>query len=145
MIPHRVFGQREDVPYLRREGVYLIPHRGDLAAVIRTPKGLFLLGGGLEPGESPEDCLIRECREESGHLPLIGERICSAETFAVHPTLGYFHPVQTYYAGDLAQKVCPPTEGDHTLLWVEYSILKGTLFSPMQNWALDEAFKTPGR
>ena len=35
-------------------------------AVVRTPQGLFLAGGGIEPRETPHDAVVREMREECG-------------------------------------------------------------------------------
>src|SRR5690348_507177 len=35
-------------------------------AVVRTPHGLFLPGGGIEPGETPGETIVREVREECG-------------------------------------------------------------------------------
>ena len=49
---HKVFGVKEDAEYFDREGAYIIPVRGNKAGVVKTPKGYFLLGGGLEKDES---------------------------------------------------------------------------------------------
>ncbi len=93
---HKVFGEKAPVPYYDRKGAYLIPVKDNKIAVVKTPKGLFFLGGGLENGETDEACIRRECLEESGVEVTIGEKIGSAETFTTHPLLGPFHPIQTY-------------------------------------------------
>ncbi len=135
---HKVFGTKENAEYFDREGAYLIPYRDNKIAVVLTPKGYFFLGGGLENGESHFDCIKRECLEEVGYSVLIEGKLCSAETYTTHPTIGHFHPIQTYYFGKLLIKEVSCTEKDHTLCWIEYEKLKGKMFSKMQNWALEE-------
>ncbi len=135
---HRVFGTKENVEYLDREGAYLIPLCNGQVGVIRTPKGYFFLGGGLEKEESHIACIERECIEEAGYLPLVKGKLCSAEAYSKHPTIGYFHPIQTYYYGELLEKVSIPIEKDHFLRWVDYEQLKGNMFLDMQNWALEQ-------
>lgn len=138
---HKVFGEKAPVPYYDRKGAYLIPVKDNKIAVVKTPKGLFFLGGGLENGETDEACIRRECLEESGITVIIGEKICSAETFTTHPRLGPFHPIQTYYAGEIIKQVQLPLEKDHTLLFGSFQELDGKLFAEMQNWALQEFWK----
>ena len=135
---HRIFGTKEDVEYLDREGVYLIPCRNTQVGVVQTPKGYFFLGGGLENGESHLDCIERECIEEVGCFPCVESRLCSAEAYIKHPTIGYFHPIQTYYFGTLLDRDSIPIEKNHVLCWIEYDQLKGKMFVEMQNWALEE-------
>lgn len=136
---HKCFGIKENAEYTDREGAYLIPFRGNMVGVIQTSKGYFLLGGGLEAGESHSACINRECIEEAGYLSLVKKQVCSAEAYTTHPTIKYFHPIQTYYYGELLDKVGEPTEDDHRLCWIEYEQLKGKLFVEMQNWALEQA------
>ena len=138
---HKIFGTKEDAEYLDREGIYLIPHRNNQVGVVQTPKGYFFLGGGLEDGESHLDCIERECLEEAGYSPYIEGRVCSAEAYINHPTIGYFHPIQAYYFGTLLDRMCSPTETDHILCWIEYNQLKGKMFLEMQNWALEQSFE----
>lgn len=138
---HKVFGEKAPVPYYDRKGAYLIPVKDDKIAVVKTPKGLFFLGGGLENGETDKACIRRECLEEAGVEVTIGEKICSAETFTTHPRLGPFHPIQTFYAGEILKQVQLPLEKDHTLLFGSFQELDGKLFSEMQNWALQEFWK----
>ena len=135
---HRIFGIQEDVTYIHREGAYLIPSRAGHIAVVETPKGFFFLGGGLDSGESHMACLKRECMEEAGCLPLVQGRLCSAETYTRHPTLGYFHPIQTYYYGELEETQAAPTEEDHLLRWMPYDQLRGKMYLERQNWALEQ-------
>lgn len=138
---HRIFGTKENVTYRDREGAYLIPVRGDQVGVIKTPKGYFLLGGGLESGESHIECMKRECLEEAGYSISVGDKICSAEKYCFFKTLGFFHPIQNYYRGTLLSKDAEPIEADHELVWVEYSRLKGNMFLDIQDWAIEMAFQ----
>ena len=137
---HRVFGKKENAAYFDREGAYLIPRRNRQVGVVKTPKGYFFLGGGLENGESHLECIQRECIEEVGCSARVEGKLCSAETYCTHPKIGYFHPIQTYYFGVLLDKTVPPVETDHVLLWIAYEELKGKMFSEMQNWALEQLF-----
>ena len=93
---HRVFGVRENAVYTDREGACLIPVRGSLVGVIRTPKG-------------------------------------------------YFHPVQTYYTGEILEKTAEPSEKDHEFLWIEYGRIRGKMFAEMQNWALEQVLRSVSR
>lgn len=138
---HKVFGEKAPVPYYDRKGAYLIPVKDNKIAVVKTPKGLFFLGGGLENGETDEACIRRECLEEAGVTVTVGEKIGSAETFTTHPRLGPFHPIQTYYAGEILKQVQAPLEKDHMLLICSFRELDGKLFAEMQNWALREFWK----
>ncbi len=134
---HKVFGLKENVEYLHREGAYLIPIEGNNVGVIKTSKGFFFLGGGIEPSEDHISCLERECLEEAGLSVSVKEKVCSAETYTKLPEIGYFHPIQTYYIGQVIDKISVQTEEDHLFLWVEYEELKGNMFAEMQNWALE--------
>ena len=135
---HKVFGTKEAAEYLNREGAYLIPCRNGHIGVVKTPKGYFFLGGGVEREESHAACLTRECLEEAGCVPHITKKLCSAEAYTKHPTLGYFHPIQTYYIGSLGGAEATPTENNHVLCWVPYEALRGQMFVEMQNWALEQ-------
>lgn len=136
-IMHKVFGLKKAIEYTDRKGAYLIPVKGDKVAVIKTAKGYFLLGGGIRNGETDEECIFRECMEEAGCEAVIGKFICSAESYAEHSEIGYFHPIQNYYLGELSNQTAEPQEKDHSLEWVAYKELKGKLFAEMQSWALD--------
>lgn len=140
MPTHKVFGNKENAAYYDREGAYLIPVDGEKIGVIKTPRGFFLLGGGIEENETDSDCIKRECIEETGFTCEIKGIIASAETYTHHSKIGYFHPIQRYYYGELKEKISQPTENDHTLVWVSYNEIKNHMYAEMQNWAIDELF-----
>lgn len=137
---HKVFGIKENVEYRDREGAYVILMHDNRVGIIQTPRGFFLLGGGLENSESHIECIERECIEEAGCIVSVKDKICSAETYCMHEKIGYFHPIQTYYIGELIAKVSEPMENEHVLLWAEFDEIKGKMFAEMQNWALEQCF-----
>jgi len=138
---HKIFGETKKVNYLDRKGAYIIPILDNKIGVVKTLKGLFLIGGGIIDNESDTNCIERECLEETGYTVNIKDKICSAEAFAKHSTIGYFHPIQTYYLGELTNKVKEPKEADHTLVWIDYKELDGMMYSEMQNYAINETIK----
>lgn len=135
---HKIFGKKLNTKYFDRPGAYMVPVNDDKIAVVKTPKGYFFIGGGLEEGETAAGCISRECTEEIGYSVDVGVKVCSAESYTYHKRIGYFHPVQTYYTGNLVkQEKAFTVEKDHTLMWIGYNELKGKMYSEMQNWALD--------
>ncbi len=138
---HKIFGVRQNVEYIDRQGAYLIPIQNDCIGVVQTPKGFFLLGGGLDEGETDAHCIHRECLEETGYTVRIKHKIGAAETYYIAPEIGYFHPIQTYYVGELVKKVQEPLESDHELVWVSFQELKGKMYLEMQNWAIEGSMK----
>lgn len=139
-MPDKVFGEKkEGLSYRTRVGAYLVAVCNGRAAVVRTPRGYFLLGGKIEEGESHQECVERECLEESGYQVSVGEFIGSAETYCQHPTIGWFHPVQYYYFGCLERQVQAPVETDHHLQWLPIEELEGKMVLESQWWAIKKA------
>ncbi len=65
--------------YLERDGNYLMMHRIKKEHDINEGKWIGI-GGHFEPGESPEECLLREAKEETG-LTLTSWRFRGLVTF----------------------------------------------------------------
>lgn len=139
LLPFKTFGEKENDKYYDREGAYVVLIKNNMAGVVRTPKGCFLIGGGMEEGKTERDCLHRECLEETGYTLTVKEKIASAETYCRHPKVNYFHPIQHYYIGELSEKTQEPLEGDHFLEWISLKDISGKLFAPMQEWAIETA------
>lgn len=138
---HKIFGQKEGAEYFDRQGAYIIPINDGRIAVAKTPKGYFLLGGGIDPDESYEACIKRECLEEIGYDVRIDEMVCSAETYTIHPAIGHFHPIQTYYLGELLEKQRDALENDHQLVWLDFEYAIENMHSKMQSWAIEMAIE----
>jgi 8-oxo-dGTP diphosphatase len=66
--PIPAFGERlSDRDYVPRPGAYaLIADRGGRIAIVLSNGRCYLPGGGVEPGESLDEALRREVREECG-------------------------------------------------------------------------------
>jgi 8-oxo-dGTP diphosphatase len=65
--------------YLKHDGQTLMLHRTKRKDDIHAGKWNGL-GGKFEPGESPEECVIREVREESG-LAIVDPKLCGLLMF----------------------------------------------------------------
>lgn len=122
--------------YHDRVGAYLIAMRAGAIALIQTPRGYFLPGGGMEPGESPEACIRRELLEETGYDVKLTRPAGAADSYEQHPVLGWFHPIQYYYLGELTRQVGVPVEADHELVWIPVQEAEGTLVPQCQRWAV---------
>ena len=133
----KTFGTKlKDVSYYDRIGAYLICIENKKLAVIRDPQGYFLPGGGIDDNESFEECLKRECIEETGFSVNLDKHICSADTYVLHPKVGYFHPIQHYYNGTLIEKICEPIESDHELEWISIDDIENKMHLEFQIWAI---------
>jgi len=100
--------------YLEQNGCYLMLHRTKKEKDINKDKWIGI-GGHLEEGESPEECLVREMREETGVTPL-SPKLRGIITFVSdrYGTEYMFLYSAEAYQGELSSD-CP--EGD--LQWVE--------------------------
>ena len=105
--------------YIEQDGKYLMLHRVKKKNDINHDKWIGI-GGKFEFQESPEDCLLREAKEETG-LTLTAWRYRGVVTFISGPEddAEYMHLfTATGFTGDL--KTCD--EGD--LQWVEKTRLR---------------------
>lgn len=103
--------------YLERDGCYLMLHRIKKENDLNRDKWIGI-GGKFEEGESPENCLLREVREETG-LTLDSWRYCGIVTF-VSDEWGteYMH---LFHSEDFHGSLRECDEG--SLEWIEKSVL----------------------
>mgnify|MGYP000828573004 CR=1 FL=1 len=98
--------------YMERDGKYLMLHRTKKENDINRDKYIGV-GGHLEQGESPEDCIVREVREETGYT-LTRFRLRGLITFVMDDMDEYSF---LYTADGFTGKAVECREG--VLEWVE--------------------------
>lgn len=82
-------GRNTTLCYLERGSEWLMLHRVKKKNDVNHDKWIGV-GGKFEPGESPEECLIREVKEETG-LTLTRWRYRGIITFVLDGTAEYMH------------------------------------------------------
>lgn len=115
--------------YIEKDNQYLMLHRTKKK---NDPNhDLWLgLGGHLEVGESPEECVVREVREESG-LELTDLKFRAVITFSDGDWYEYmFLFTSDSYSGEMIES----DEGE--LVWVE----KETVLNDLPIWEGDRIF-----
>lgn len=136
------FGNRiPSTGYEFRPGGYGIiwNEAGELAVVV-TPAGGFLPGGGQEAGESLRHALQREAREECGLVIEVGELLGVADEFVISPREGKnFQKRCTFFNATIAGPGVAPVERDHELQWWHAARALRQLCHGSQRWAIQQA------
>ncbi|MBR1813871.1 MAG: 8-oxo-dGTP diphosphatase [Lachnospiraceae bacterium] len=106
--------------YLEKDGCYLMLHRTKKEHDVNHDKWIGV-GGKFEEGESPEDCALREVKEETG-LTMTSYRLRAVITFVSLPWESEHMYLFTCdsFTGDLI----PCNEGDLTWLPKEELLTK---------------------
>jgi len=115
--------------YIEKDGKYLMLHRTKKK---NDPNhDLWLgIGGHMEQGESPGECILREVKEETG-LELIDPKLRGIVTFSDGDWYEYMF---LYSAENFEGELIECNEGD--LVWVE----KEKVLSELPVWEGDKIF-----
>jgi len=113
----------------------IINDAGQLA-VVRTPGGVFLPGGGVDAGKSPESALTREVREECGFEILIGQRLGEAIQYVSDAVEEHFAKQCAFFRCDLGATGGTIVEKDHETLWLSVDDARSRLTHESQAWAV---------
>lgn len=134
-----IFGTKlEGQTYRERQAVYglLINDKNQLA-IVKTPRGNFLPGGGLKNEENHNDCLKREFLEETGLVIEVGDYLGSAILYDFGPIIqqylkmvGHFYEVN--FTGLMQEKI----EDDHELVWIDRVVAERSMLLEHQSWAI---------
>jgi 8-oxo-dGTP diphosphatase len=134
-----VFGVRiAGCTYVRRPSAYaLVRNSAGEWAVVRTPNGCFLPGGGMEADETPQQTVEREAREECGFVLETRTPLGTAIQF-VYSTeeKKYFAKTCEFVEGVVVDSVSPE-EHDHELLWMSLDQALKSLSHESHRWALE--------
>lgn len=111
--------------YIERDGCYLMMHRVKKQNDINRDKWIGV-GGHFEDCESPEECLLREVREETG-LTLNSWKFRGIVTFVSTDSTGtIFEYMHLFTSDDFSGTMTDCDEGN--LEWVQKSQLKNLNF-----------------
>jgi 8-oxo-dGTP diphosphatase len=123
--------------YETRPSVYavMLDQRNHIA-VVRTPRGYFLPGGGIERGENAGAALSRECAEECGLSVSIRSHIGDAVQFLDIPEEGHFRILGRFFHCEFARGPIGPAEADHQLLWLPQDDAVRKMRRPFEAWAI---------
>ena len=139
----REFGERvSDVTYVDRPSAYAVIIRGATeVAVVQTPRGCFLPGGGRDEGETPVQAVVREALEECGLRIRIIRHLGDADqlVFTRRHANGWRKRCQFFSAAIDVAEPCECQEADHVLLWLPLDDALARLAHESQRWAVKEA------
>ena len=108
-------------------------------ALVDTPQGLLLLGGGIDDGESPEQTVVREAREEVGLTLGVGAwRRRAVETIWSPRELKQFEKRSVFVDATIAGPSVAPIETDHFLRWLDPGEAMNRLWHESHRWAIGE-------
>lgn len=111
--------------YIEKDGCYLMMHRVKKQNDINRDKWIGV-GGHFEDFESPEECLLREVREETG-LTLNSWKFRGIVTFVSTDSTGtVFEYMHLFTSDDFSGTMTDCDEGN--LEWVQKSQLKNLNF-----------------
>ena len=117
--------------YIEKDGCYLLLHRIKKENDLNRDKWVGI-GGKFEENESPEECLLRETREETG-LTLTDYRYCGIVTFVSDQWEGeYMH---LFHATGFKGSLIDCNEG--VLEWIPKE-----RFAALPQWEGDQLFLT---
>jgi 8-oxo-dGTP diphosphatase len=141
------FGRRDPgATYRLRPGSYgIIRDERRNVAIVATPVGIFLPGGGEDPAETPEQALIREAREECGFSVRVLRPIGVADEFVYSAVdQAFYRKRGTFFEAAVEPGPRVEPEPAHELRWVSVDDAFALLSLGSQRWALALA-ATPAR
>lgn len=115
--------------YIEKDGKYLMLHRTKKENDINKDKWIGV-GGGVEENESPDECVCREVKEETG-LTLLSYRLRGIVTFVSNEYESEI--IFLYTADDFCGEICECDEGD-------LSFVDKELVMDLPTWEGDRIF-----
>ena len=139
------FGEKiEGVDYHELPCARAVIHnkKEEFAFVALGTEEYFLLGGGMEKGETPQQTIMRECIEEAGAKVIVGRKIGTAADYLfAKKEQAYFHKVVEYFEARIEAFVRVELEPDHKLVWSTLEEARPYIRQKSQGWAVEQVVK----
>ncbi len=136
--PIPAFGERlPNQDYVCRPSAYvLVRDLRNRVATVRTLSGIFLPGGGINPGESAKEAAAREAREECGfEIRLDGEIGVADEYLYAEMESTFFLKRSSFFRASLTASGLG-SESDHELVWLPQGEAESAMKYGSHRWAL---------
>jgi len=128
--------------YPDRPAAFVVVEHDARIAVVRVSfegggSRLDLPGGGIDPGETPEQAAARECGEEAGLEVAVGEAVTRADHYFINEDDSAVDTRGVFFAGRLLHDAPElKTEDDHALEWMDPQAALLALDRPSHVWAV---------
>jgi 8-oxo-dGTP pyrophosphatase MutT (NUDIX family) len=122
--------------YEKRPAAYAVI-RNDAGAVaaVRVPAGYWLPGGGALPGETPEETVVREVREELGRdVRLVGKIGAALQYFFARSEDRYYEMTAVFFRAEFVGELLGP--GEYNWCWYDTSQPGRLFFHACHDWAV---------
>jgi len=107
-------------------------------AIVRTPQGVFLPGGGIDTGETPEQAVKREIIEECGLIVQPGAwRVQAIQFVYSESERTHFEKRSTFIECAAAGHNSTGLEPDHEVIWVRPEVAAQMLSHQSHCWAIE--------
>jgi ubiquinone/menaquinone biosynthesis C-methylase UbiE/GrpB-like predicted nucleotidyltransferase (UPF0157 family)/8-oxo-dGTP pyrophosphatase MutT (NUDIX family) len=141
--PSMIFGkQLEEVAYTERPAAYAVVagENGSVAAVRGEAGMIGLPGGGSLPGETPEETLVREVREELARGVRLVSKIGEVTQFFYAADENcHYKMLGVFFLAEFPDE--PNGQGEHELFWLPLAEAAGAFFHECHTWAASQGLE----
>jgi 8-oxo-dGTP pyrophosphatase MutT (NUDIX family) len=126
-------------PIVRPSAYGIIADAQGRLAVVHTPTGLSLPGGGSDESEAPGATVVRESREECGLDIRVGpwRRTAIEHVFSTAERV-QFEKHNTFCDATVLSATGEPSEPDHLLEWMSAGQAAALLVPASHRWAVNQ-------
>jgi 8-oxo-dGTP pyrophosphatase MutT (NUDIX family) len=132
------------VAYTARPAAYAVigGENGTVAAVQGPSGGVGLPGGGSLPGETPEETLVREVREELARSVRLVSKIGEATQFFYAAADNcHYKMLGVFFLAEFPDE--PSGQGEHDLFWLPLEKAAEAFFHESHAWAARQGLEGP--